>query len=395
MKLTRSTRHHFKKWLTNSKKHTIQEFLTEFHWVVCFAVDRFQAEICQGMSKKQLLLACELAKCPSWLTARAKKNAYAEAWALVKGTWESCQKLKVPYSTPRHDPKRAMLSSTNVSIQRNPKLAGHDLLVELRCFDGRVRAKSVAIPLRETAPSRKWASLGSELCTSVILTPDSVQLCWELSVGKEHEGGVLGLDPGAKALLTTDTGDTYGTEMWRLLAKLRRKVRRSAAWYRCKEEIREYVDLTCKSLPWNRLGLVVLEDNRQIQQGRKQKAQAKFRQGRKAMSAAMRSVLSGWIVGRVDTRIQLLSEENGVSLRRALAFNNSITCPDCGHREKANRVSQDVFTCRACGSTRHADQVGAVNSLARVALGPYGAEWQSSFLTKHPYYCRDIWGEKN
>jgi len=213
--------------------------------------------------------------------------------------------------------------------------------------------------------------------SSVILTLDSIQFTFETSVSKKKVGSIIGLDPGAKTLLTTDEGVALGQDMWGLLLKLQRKTRNSKAWLRCKEEIKEYVDLSCKQLPWESLRLVVLENNKKIKNKMKQKGK---------LSKKVRSILAGWISGRVDNRIQMLSECNGVALRRAPAFYNSTTCPSCSHCEKANRVNQAEFRCKECGYTLHADQVGALNSLARLALGPYGAEFKTEFLTRHPNY---------
>ena len=42
----------------------------------------------------------------------------------------------------------------------------------------------------------------------------------------------------------------------------------------------------------------------------------------------------------------------------------SQTCPECGHIAKENRPQQALFSCVACGSTYHADIVGAKNILA-------------------------------
>jgi putative transposase len=41
----------------------------------------------------------------------------------------------------------------------------------------------------------------------------------------------------------------------------------------------------------------------------------------------------------------------------------SLTCAKCGHTEKANRVSQAEFRCRACGHIAHADVNAACNIL--------------------------------
>lgn len=60
--------------------------------------------------------------------------------------------------------------------------------------------------------------------------------------------------------------------------------------------------------------------------------------------------------------------------------NTSRMCRVCGHTEKANRKSQEVFCCRKCGHTENADYNAAVNIAARAAsTGPL---WSAKPLLK-------------
>ncbi|WP_159006984.1 zinc ribbon domain-containing protein, partial [Streptomyces sp. NRRL S-813] len=43
----------------------------------------------------------------------------------------------------------------------------------------------------------------------------------------------------------------------------------------------------------------------------------------------------------------------------------SRTCAECGHIDRANRVSQAWFACRSCGFVDHADRNGSRNVRAR------------------------------
>lgn len=375
MKYTRSTKCYFSKWLTASKKQKVSEFIGEMSRVVDWCIENFEESIIQGMKKPSLLLAENLSKCDSWLTARAKKNAFAEAYALVIGTYRSCKELNKPYSRPKHSGDRIFLSETNATIVDETELS-FDLMLVIGSFDSRSRAVKIAIPLKKNKHFNKLSVKGIR-AKSILLTKNYIQFSFEFDVKKKEDGDIIGIDPGAKNLLTSDSGTHYGSDVWRLLAKLKRKKRCSNAWYRCREEIKEFIDRTCKSLPYNELRLLVLEDNRKI----KNKSKLKGR-----LSKNMRSVLTGWSISRINSRIEQLCEENGVSLRRVSAFYNSTTCPSCSHCEKANRVSQEEFVCRSCGSIYNADVVGAMNSLARFALGNYGSEFKSLFLTKHPEY---------
>ena len=380
MKYIRSTKCYFSKWITETKLTSIREFISEMHSVAEWAITQYESDIINGMSKFQLVTASNLDKCDSWLTARAKKNAFAEAHALVIGTKRSADALNKPYSRSSHNPSRILLSCTNVDIQMNPELDVFDLLVDLRCFDSRGRSISIAIPLKKNKYFNKWKSNG-KLCSSVILTDKYIQFSFECEHGKKTEGDIIGIDPGAVHVINDDNGNHYGSELMPLLLKLKRKKRNSKAWNACREEIKEYIDRSCKQIPYELIQLLVLEDNRKI------KNKMKIR-GR--LNKTMRSVLTGWMIGRINSRIQMLSEEHGVSLRRVPAYGNSITCPDCSHSEKANRATQDRFVCVKCGVSHNADTVGATNSLARFALGTYGSQYKQLFLNKHPYHHANV-----
>jgi len=382
MKYIRSSKCHFSKWITESKLTSIREFISEMHRVVTWAIEHHESDILGGMKRPSLTLAENLSRCESWLTARAKKNAFAEAHALVLGSKRSADELNKPYSRPHHNSSRILLSCTNVDIKLNPELKWFDLLVDLRYFDSREKAVSVAIPLKQNKMFNKWKSKGT-LCTSVILTDKYVQFSFECEKVKNTEGNIIGVDPGAVHVVNDDEGNHYGSKMMSLLQKLKRKKRNSTAWHACREEILEYIDHSIKQIPFDTLRLLVLEDNRKIKNKSKLKSKSKLR-GR--LSKNMRSVLTGWSIGRINSRIQMLTEENGVSLRRVPAYGNSITCPYCSHSEKANRASQEEFVCVKCGVSRNADTVGATNSLARFALGTYGSQYKQMFLVKHPYY---------
>lgn len=376
MQVQRSVKCHFSEWLTDTKKRELKRYLSEYTRVVAKAVNLLEPEILSGTKKLSLLKASYLSQVPSWLTARAKKNAFAEAYGLVKGTWESAKALGKKYKRPT--PSRKMsLSETCCHLNLASGLKDFDLLVDLKCLDG-LKTKHLAIPLNRNKLFNRYVTSGWELAKSVVVQSTYVQFTFSKEIPKKKEGSIVGVDPGATNLLSTDDGQYFGTDIRRLLDKLKRKKRCSKAWYACRSEIQQYIDKSCKDLiEKNNLQLLVLEDNRKI------KHRSKLR-GR--LSKNMRSVLSGWAIGRINVRTEMLCEANGVSFRRVPAYRNSCTCPGCGSTEKRNRASQAEFICISCGSTYHADVVGGMNSLARFCLGKYGSEYKQMFLEKHRGY---------
>ena len=76
-----------------------------------------------------------------------------------------------------------------------------------------------------------------------------------------------------------------------------------------------------------------------------------------------RSILaSGW--GSLECK---LVYKAGVVVKVDPAY-TSQTCSQCGHVGKANRPSQAVFACQACGWALHADHNAAINILVRAGL---------------------------
>lgn len=83
-----------------------------------------------------------------------------------------------------------------------------------------------------------------------------------------------------------------------------------------------------------------------------------------AKSGLNKSILdAGW--SQFALILTAKAESAGRTIIRVNAANTSRTCPTCGYTAAANRPSQAVFSCQACGHTGHADIVAARNILGR------------------------------
>ena len=74
-----------------------------------------------------------------------------------------------------------------------------------------------------------------------------------------------------------------------------------------------------------------------------------------------RASLHSWAFAQLGSFLEYKAKLAGVPLVRIDPRNTSRRCGKCGHTEKANRKSQSVFSCKACGYTTKADFNGAVN----------------------------------
>lgn len=81
-----------------------------------------------------------------------------------------------------------------------------------------------------------------------------------------------------------------------------------------------------------------------------------------------RARMSGWAFHQLRSYISYKSRLAGVPVEIVDAAYTSQTCSACGHCEKANRISQAVFSCRSCGYSAHADENAARNIRARASV---------------------------
>ena len=363
MKITRSVKCHYS-WLTLSKKKSLESILEEYSKVVNWFIKEYESVIPETR-KYDLLLKEHIHNVSTWLSARMIKNAFQEGYALVQGTKESCTALNKKYNTPKHTLKTMTVSCTIATIDKYPGTKDFDLNVTLGSIGNSIK---ISIPLKKHKQFIKWDSQG-KLCSTVIVTDKYIQFSFEIDTGKKKtSGNLMGCDIGMNKLIATSDDQLHGYKIPDLIAKLRRKKHCSKAYYACKEEIREYVCKQVKNIPFKDLKLLVCEKLK----GLKYKMKVNRRKTKK-----FRRVLTNWNYGFVLERIKALCEENRVSFRSVLPFYTSQICSSCGHCEKRNRPSQELFCCVKCGYSSNADLNASKVILGRFLTGKYG----SSFLT--------------
>jgi IS605 OrfB family transposase len=77
---------------------------------------------------------------------------------------------------------------------------------------------------------------------------------------------------------------------------------------------------------------------------------------------------ANWSFYQLRQYISYKAERVGIPVFLVDPRNTSRTCPKCGCIDKANRVSQSLFSCVSCGYSAPADTVAAVNISARAAV---------------------------
>jgi transposase len=75
--------------------------------------------------------------------------------------------------------------------------------------------------------------------------------------------------------------------------------------------------------------------------------------------------MSNWSFAQLGQFIAYKARRAGVSVVHVDPAYTSRTCAECGHIDKANRVSQAWFACRNCGFVDHVDRNSSRNIRAR------------------------------
>jgi putative transposase len=89
---------------------------------------------------------------------------------------------------------------------------------------------------------------------------------------------------------------------------------------------------------------------------------------------SQRATLHSWSFWQLRSFVNYKSALVGVPVVFVDPRNTSRTCPECGHIDKANRRSQNSFSCVSCGFSGLADHIAAINIGRRAATDqPYAA----------------------
>ncbi|MGW3726848.1 RNA-guided endonuclease InsQ/TnpB family protein [Streptomyces sp. NPDC000851] len=181
--------------------------------------------------------------------------------------------------------------------------------------------------------------------------------------------GFLGIDLGIVNIVTTSDGEIMaGRELNRIRArerKLRTKLQRKSTpsakrrlKKRKRKESRRARDINHKIAKHvvaeaERTGRgIALEDLTGIRE-------------RVRLAKPQRATHSSWSFHQLGAFIAYKARRAGVPVVYVDPAYTSRTCAECGHIDRANRVSQAWFACRSCGFVDHADRNGSRNIRAR------------------------------
>lgn len=379
MKITRSSKCYFNKWLTQSKMSELKEIMTEYSRICNYFVEKYENEI-PTKKKFDLLHAEYIQSCieetKTFLTARLISQAFSEAYGAVQSAKSNAKNRKdKKYFRPTFNSKKMILSecSQEHCLAKTTILFNYNITLKcLRTDKG--KGYKISIPLKKHIQFNKWNNKGI-ISKSITITDKYVMFSFKIETGEKKQiGTMLGFDFGMKRLGTLSNGEIIGEDIEKLLYELQRKKRCSKAYYRKKEEIREYINREIKRIGFNEVKLIVVEKLKNMKYKMKERGR---------LSKNIRSVFYNLSYRQVLNRIQMLSEECRTVFRTTPSYYTSQECSKCGHIEKANRLSQELFVCQNCGYSDNADYNASKVILKRFTTGTYGSCYKQEYLEKY------------
>ena len=224
-------------------------------------------------------------------------------------------------------------------------------------FSGLVKGSPIVIPLKSHARLNYWLDkTNAKLLDGCVIGPNWIVVYVKVPDEEpKPTGDDIGVDTGYNKLLATSEGDFHGTGMKAACERVRRCKPGSKGMRRAQRARHNYVNKSVKSLPWDRMRMVSVEDLTGL----------KLRTQRKDKSSkASRKRMAPWTYRQVLSRIEQLAPEHRVRLVYVDPRDTSRRCPSCGWVAKENRVAEN-FQCVRCNYRADADTVGAVNVLAK------------------------------
>jgi transposase len=409
MKITRSSKCYFKKFITKKKQEQLELVMKEYSKIVNKFIGKYQWKISNKKTKRDKKTQFDLCykdyihSVDTWLSARLIKNAFREGYGMVQSAKSNATTRKEYYRRPVHYGSKMILSETIATAEFNPKTKEFDLLVSLGSIGNKIKiiiplkknnhfnefnndktwiiSKSITITnkyiqfsfekeiqkkdisdieeLRKGKFADKYKSMQNNLITFEKDTPEFIEQrnnIYNYINTTMQDNKIIGLDCGINKLLASTDNKTFGEGYKMLLEKLLRKKQKSKAWYRCKEEIREYIDYNIKNLNYNLYNLLVVEDLDNVHKNMKLKLR---------LSKNMRRLVSKWTFRYIYERLFAYCDLNRVRYRQVKSFNNSRTCPICNYTNQKNRKVQSDFCCLECGYSDNADYSASKRAVIR------------------------------
>lgn len=171
------------------------------------------------------------------------------------------------------------------------------------------------------------------------------------SFPKREQGKKIGIDIGYKKLIVTSDNQFFGNEMEQLYQRLSEKKQGSKNFNQLLIYRNNEINRICNSLDLSEVQTIYVENLKNV------KHKSKF-------SKKFNNKLQRWSYPKVISKLERMTEEQGINLEKVSPAYTSQTCSKCGVVDKKSRRNS-VFLCTACGMELDADFNAARNVLYR------------------------------
>ena len=345
--------------MTSEKHKQLENIRTEYTKVVNLFIELFWENTPSKYDLKKDVLN-QVTKEQTWLSQRMIQCCAREAASMISSAKEKAKELNEEVVKPVHKGNRMVLSSQIALLQAPEKASEFDNWLHLQSIGNKI---SIDIPIKKHKHFNDLAELG-KLSSTIIILKNDIQFSFKIQTGAKLEPDrCIGIDTGINTLATLSTGQKFGPELKQMIAKLKRCKRGSKRAKRTRASIKCYISKVAKEVV-PMASLVVVENLKGLSKNTKKT---------KRLHKPFRYFIGNWNYSFWLRKVELACERNRVSFRSVPAYNTSRRCSVCGHTDKRNRLSQEIFLCRKCGHSANADINAAKNILDRFLTGQYGA----------------------
>lgn len=282
------------------------------------------------------------------LSSRYRSQALKQAIEMIVFTKKSVKGTHKQCGIPVFK-GAAILDAKFVTIEEGK--GSFDMVIKLSCL---AKGKRLIIPTKATKVVNKWLSKPSaKIIHGCSLTEDSITIWVDIPDTDAKHGLSLGVDIGINKLLSLSNGTHLGTDFRALRDKVKRKSPMSKAKKRALLERDNYIHRIINLLPWDSLGLLAIENLKNVKTGKQKNRGKQFRKA-----------LIPWTYSQVIEVLKQKAQENRVHLVSVAPAYTSQTCPSCGTMSRDNRKAEK-FLCVNCAYSQDADSVGAMNILTK------------------------------
>ena len=392
------TTSHSLKFITDFKKSKLDDLFSEYQLVTNKFVNLFwnEKKLPSKPNKDQWRLV------ESWLCGKAMKCAYRQAIQMIKSTkdrqnklvwsqykrvfkrakdknkdwnitklkwseWSKDKKFRDKTKIPEFNGNSIELNSDLVTVYTETKVKEFDLIVRLGSIFG--NRFSLVLPTKKHKQFNKHTSNGFSVNSSLRLRRKEGEYFVDVFLEKEAEsikdGEVLGIDVGIKKLMSLSNGEFVGTNIEKLIQKVKNRKTGSLNQKKTIKEVKDYISKCVNELELDNLSCIVIED---IKQSKMTKRGKSSKQHRKTLSKWYHNLFVGRLSGRC--------EMNRVHLVTVNPAYTSQMCSHCGEIHRESRVGE-LYSCKSCGFSSDADYNASLNI-------------KQLFLSKEPTVPNDI-----